>query len=64
MFLYSSHKEQNMHSENEKEPIELKVSLKTWLQLILALVTSGFLVFLILSLIMPFLWRLGGGGID
>jgi hypothetical protein len=53
-----------MPSENEKEPIELKVSLKTWLQLILALVTSGFLVFLILGYIMPFLWRLGGGGID
>jgi len=53
-----------MHSENEKESIELKVSLKTWLQLILALVTSGFLFFLILSFIMPLLWRLGGGGID
>jgi len=53
-----------MHSENEKEPIEIKVELKTWLQLILALVTSGFLLFIILSLIMPFIWRLGGGGID
>jgi hypothetical protein len=50
-----------MDSENEKESIELKVSLKTWLQLILALVTSGLLIILVISFIMPLLWRLGGG---
>jgi hypothetical protein len=53
-----------MDSENEKETIELVVSLKTWIQLVLALVTSGFLFFLILSFIMPLLWGSGGGGID
>ena len=54
----------NMSLEVEKESIELKVSLKTWLQLILTLVISGFLLFLVLSFIMPLIWRLAGPGID
>ena len=54
----------NMSLEVEKESIELRVSLETWLQLILVLVVSGFLLFLALSFIMPLIWRLGGPGID
>ena len=54
----------NMSLEVEKESIELRVSLETWLQLILVLVVSGFLLFLVLSFIMPFIWRLAGPGID
>ena len=53
-----------MSRDVEKESIELKVSLKTWLQLILVLVVSGFLLFLILSFIMPLIWRLPGIGTD
>jgi len=54
----------NMSLEVEKEQIELKVSLETWLQLILVLVVSGFLLFLVLSFIMPLIWRFAGPGID
>ena len=53
-----------MSLEVEKESIELTVSLKTWLQLVLVLVVSGFLLFLVLSFIMPLIWRLAGPGID
>jgi len=53
-----------MGLEVEKESIELKVSLKTWLQLIIVLIFSGFLLILLLSFIMPLIWRLAGPGID
>jgi hypothetical protein len=48
----------------EKESIELKVSLKTWGQLILALVISGLILFLLLFFIMPLFWRIAGPGLD
>ena len=64
LLIISFNRDLNMNLEVEKESIELKVSLKTWLQLILTLVISGFLLILVLSFIMPLIWRLAGPGID
>ena len=50
--------------EVEKESIELKLNFKKCLNLILTLVISGFLLILVLSFIMPLIWRLAGPGID
>ena len=50
-----------MGSEKDKEYIEISVGLKTWLQLIFALIAAGFLLVLLGSFIMPLIWRLGLG---
>jgi hypothetical protein len=53
-----------MNLDKEKESIELKVSLKTWLQLIGALVIAGGLLFLLGSVVLSLLMRGWGLGVD
>jgi hypothetical protein len=44
--------------------VELKVTWETWVKLVLAIVASGVLFVLIMSLIMPLFWSFFGAGVD
>jgi hypothetical protein len=44
--------------------VELKITWETWIKLVLAIVTSGILFVLLMSLIMPLFWGFLGAGVD